>query len=108
MNSPHISMKSYNKLVRDKIVESLEARNIPYKAHIADEDEYRLKLREKLQEEVDEYLRDGEVGELADVLEVVHALSRKEGVSPEELERVRTRKAAEKGAFEKRVILEES
>ena len=72
--------------------------------------EYRQRLRDKLVEEVDEILaeREGEraaaLEELADVLEVVHALAVELGSSAEELDRIRSAKAAERGAFAERVI----
>nr|WP_184806408.1 nucleoside triphosphate pyrophosphohydrolase [Kribbella italica] len=76
----------------------------------AEPDEYRRRLRDKLVEEVDEFLSEGEaereaaLEELADVLEVVRALAVDLGSSAEEIERIRSTKAAERGAFAERVI----
>ena len=76
----------------------------------AEPDEYRRRLRDKLVEEVGEFLdvgegeRDAALEELADVLEVVHALAVELGSSAEEVERIRSAKAAERGAFAERVI----
>lgn len=41
----------YNKLIRDKVLEGLDARNIAYKFHIANSKEYNQKLHSKLLEE---------------------------------------------------------
>ena len=63
-------------------------------------------LRAKLTEEVGEYLADGTPEELADVLEVLHALAARHGLTPGDLERLRAQKAAERGGFAGRVWLE--
>ena len=96
----------YNKLVRDKIPEIIKGKGVIPKVHIASEEEYKAKLREKLSEEVQEYLEDPCIEELADILEVVYALCSLEGVSKEQLEEVREKKAIERGGFEQKIILE--
>lgn len=50
-----------------------------------------------------EFLESGELLELADILEVVYALARLDGVSSAELERRRAAKAQERGGFERRL-----
>ncbi|MBT7706701.1 nucleoside triphosphate pyrophosphohydrolase [archaeon] len=62
----------YNKLVRDKIPEIIAGNGDTAATHIATDEEYRGKLREKLQEEVNEFLEELDNGELADILEVVY------------------------------------
>ena len=96
-------MTTYNKLVRDKIPEILDKKDITYEKRIANEAEYRVELLKKLQEEVSEFADDASVEELADVLEVVKALEQ----LPEyiNLESVREQKAADRGAFNERIIL---
>ena len=54
--------------------------------------DFQVALRHKLQEEVDEFFESGEVGELADVLEVVYALAQTKGLAPVDLEAMRRRK----------------
>ena len=49
-------MKVYNKLVRDKITDIIEADGRIAKYRILDNNEYRQQLNSKLQEEVKEYL----------------------------------------------------
>jgi predicted house-cleaning noncanonical NTP pyrophosphatase (MazG superfamily) len=60
----------YNKVVRDKIPEIIEADNCNLKTHIANEEEYWEKLKEKLNEEVQEFIKEDTKEELADILEV--------------------------------------
>ncbi len=97
----------YNKLVRDKICDIIKLEGKTPVIRIADKEEYFPKLREKLQEEVDEFAESHEVEELVDIMEVVYALAEQKGISYEELERRRQRKADEKGTFAKMMILEE-
>lgn len=60
----------------------------------------------KLQEEVSEYLEDNIIEELADVLEVIHAIALFHQVTLSELETVRKKKAVERGGFARRIFLE--
>lgn len=97
----------FDKLVRDKIPESIVKSGQKPKIHIATEVEYRQKLKLKLQEEVNEYLKDNNIKELADIIEVVYAIADFNKLKPEDLELMRLKKLREKGGFEKRIILEE-
>lgn len=102
-------MKTYDKLVRDRIPEIFEARG--RKASFAvctDDAEYLTRLVAKLREEVDEFDRDRNTEELADVLEVVRALCARLGIEPADVEALRAKKTEERGAFEKRLILIET
>jgi predicted house-cleaning noncanonical NTP pyrophosphatase (MazG superfamily) len=99
-------MKKIIKLVRDRIPQIIEKGHLKATFYIADEDEYRYRLRNKLQEEVDEYLADTTIEELADIMEVVYALAQVHGISVDQLEAVRKKKAQERGAFQKRLVIE--
>lgn len=99
-------MKVHNKLVRDRIPEIIEKNGQKCRTRTLAEAEYARELRKKLREEVAEYEKDGGLEELADIMEVVLALSRIEGGNPDELENVRRKKAGERGAFEDRIFLE--
>lgn len=97
----------HHKLVRDNIPTIIEQQHKTPITHIADEKEYHLELYKKLQEEVSEFLHDESVEELADILEVIYALARHEfHITPQELELLREEKAAKRGRFKKRIILE--
>ncbi|WP_432894567.1 nucleoside triphosphate pyrophosphohydrolase [Kribbella sp. CA-245084] len=100
-------MNAGGKLVRDRIPEIIRASGAEPISYRAEGAEYRSRLRDKLLEEVDEFLAaDGEaaVEELADVLEVVYALAADLGTSKEALETTRATKAGERGTFSNRVI----
>jgi predicted house-cleaning noncanonical NTP pyrophosphatase (MazG superfamily) len=67
--------------------------------------EYAARLRDKLGEEVAEFLAsDGDLTEVADILEVVYALAAAGGTSQAELEALRAAKAASNGAFTQRLV----
>jgi len=93
------------KLVRDKIPEIIEKNNEKAITRIATDEEYKLELIKKLKEEIDEFAESGEIEELADILEVVYAISKHKNISLEELEKKRIKKAEERGSFDKKIIL---
>lgn len=95
--------ESYNKLVRDKIPEILDAKNVSYEKRIASSKEYKIKLINKLSEEAKEFLEAGDPGELADVIEVIEAL--KALPDYKKVEELRNKKLKERGGFIKRIII---
>lgn len=101
-------MKIYNKLVRDKIIDIIEADGRIAKYRILDENEYRRELNKKLQEEVKEYLEDNNVEELADIVKVIYGILNSTDVSIKEFEKIRINKQEKRGAFEKKIYLEET
>ena len=93
------------KLVRDKIPQIIRAHGLEPVTYVADAVEYGTRLREKLTEEVAEFLAsDSDTEELADILEVVYALAALAGIDREQLEQLRAAKADERGAFAGRII----
>lgn len=98
----------YNKLVRDRIPEIIRKKGAIPIAHTASDDEYWQKLKEKLQEEVDEFMQDDNKEEVADILEVIYAICDYKGIDRAELELLRKKKAKERGGFKNRLILDET
>lgn len=99
-------MREYNKLVRDKIPEIISNNGENPKIRILDNIEYKKELDRKLLEEVNEYLKDDNIEELADVEEVLLAILSYKDTSIEEFEKIRKEKEDKRGAFEKRIYLE--
>lgn len=93
------------KLVRDRIPDIFRAEGLDPVIRMAGEEEYAVRLRDKLREEVEEFLAsDDDPEELANILEVLHALARQIGVDPEQVEQLRAAKAAKAGGFSDRLI----
>lgn len=103
-----MAVKVYNKLVRDKIPEIIEADGRKCKTEILSEEAYLKMVDAKLDEELAEYHKDQNIEELADLLEVIYAAAQARGYSVEELERVRVAKVEKRGAFQKKILLKET
>ena len=101
-------MKTYNKLIRDKIPEIIQADGRTCKTEILSDEDYLAHLNKKLLEEVNEYEESQEIEELADLEEVLRAILTAKGVSYEEFERIRKDKVDKRGAFEKKLLLIET
>lgn len=97
----------YNKLVRDRIPEIINSKGDECITEILPEDKYLEMLDEKLDEELKEYHEDQNIEELADLVEVIYAVTKARGYTLEELEKTRREKAEKRGAFEKRILLKE-
>ncbi len=97
--------KVYNKLVRDKIPEIIEAAGEKPVTRILGNKEYLQSLVAKLSEEYDEFKEVLNIEELADLQEVIFALA-DVIASREELEKVRVEKAAKRGTFKNKIFLE--
>lgn len=104
-------MPTYNKLVRDRIPEIIKHNEKTPITRILDEKEYIEEIGKKVEEELTEYVeaekKNHKVEELADLLEFVNALAQYEGVTLEDVEKVRKQKAKKRGGFQERIFLVE-
>lgn len=98
-------MTIHHKLVRDRIPEIIEASGKTCSIRILSDEEYIAALDAKLQEELNEYLSDGSMEELADLLEVMMAAAKARGHDFSEVEAIRREKADKRGGFERRIWL---
>ena len=98
-------IKTYNKLVRDRIPEIIEASGAKCKTKTLSNGEYLKMVDAKLDEELAEYHNDQNIEELADILELIRAAAIARGYTIDELERVRAEKAEKRGGFEKKIFL---
>ena len=99
-------MKVYNKLVRDKIPEIIQNSGKTCAAYILTDEEYIEALESKLNEEVAEYQADKNLEEMADGVEVLHAICLARGYSLDDLEAMRAKKTEERGDFSEKIFLE--
>lgn len=96
---------SQGKLVRDKIPQIIRSKGLEPVIYTASIEEYAARLRDKLREEVEEFLAsDNDPEELADILEVLYALAEQAGADRLQLEKLRAVKAGERGGFAARII----
>lgn len=94
------------KLVRDRVDEIGPPRAMGYRP-TRDRAEHVELLRQKLGEEVIEYLLDPSEGELADILEVISALCKVDlGTQVTELIEIARGKREERGGFEHGLVME--
>lgn len=102
-------MPDYNKLVRDRIPEIIESTGKKFSTRILDNDEYIKELKKKSFEELEEYVSttndEDALEELADLLEIIHALAEYHGASFEKLEEIRKKKAEKRGGFKEKIFL---
>ena len=97
----------YNKLVRDRIPEIIEASGKSCVTEILSDKAYLRLVDAKLDEELAEYHSDQNIEELADLLEVIYAAAMARGHTLEQLESVRAAKAEKRGAFANKILLKE-
>ncbi|AOT71910.1 nucleoside triphosphate pyrophosphohydrolase [Geosporobacter ferrireducens] len=98
-------MPIYNKLVRDKIPDIIEAEGKRTVTAVLEKDEYYKALIVKLHEEVQEFTESDSIEEIADILEVIDAILAAKGVTNEQVSMIQERKRTERGGFEKRIML---
>lgn len=102
-------MPIYNKLVRDKILEIIQADGLKYNARVLEPQELLIEVKAKMIEEAKEFYEadnvQESVEELADILELVHTAISTLGISYEELDKVRELKKDKRGGFEKAIYL---
>ena len=104
--------KVWNKLVRDRIPEIIEADNVKAVTRTLSAAEFFDALHDKLIEEVGELKeaadREDVIAEAADILEVLTAVCDMHGVTMPEVSRRQILKRGERGAFNDRIFLLET
>lgn len=98
---------TYNKLVRDKIPESIDneqGRKCKYK--ILNDTEYLKELNRKVLEEANEFIEENSIEELGDLMEVIEAIMNLKGYNMEDVKKIMKDKTEKKGAFNNKIFLE--
>ena len=96
---------NHNKAIRDKIPEIIEKSGHSSNVKTLSDEEFLIEIEKKLSEEVSEYQNDKNPEELADILEVIYRIAKLRGISKEELEEIRIKKAEKRGGFDKNLFL---
>jgi len=97
----------HDKLVRDLIPQLIEADGHDAVTRVLEHDEFFNALKNKLREEVEEYIETEDIEELADVIEIIRALLEMQATNYDELEQIRFKKLQDKGGFIEKIYLEE-
>jgi predicted house-cleaning noncanonical NTP pyrophosphatase (MazG superfamily) len=100
-----MTVKKFDKLVRDRIPEIIESNGKSCVTEVASKEVYLKKLIDKLQEEVEEFVENPCLEELADILEVVYTIEH--ATDWGSLILAQLDKRCERGGFKKRLILKE-
>ena len=106
-NSQEADVLYYSTLIRDKVPDIIKEQGKVCIYEKLDTKEYAEKLKDKLIEECNEYIKDGTLEELVDIMEVIRAIANTKGISVTELEMIRQNKLNKKGGFQKRLLLKE-
>ncbi len=103
-------MRSFllNKLIRDKVLTSMQELGQKITYRTLTRDEFRRELAKKLLEEANELdVEDSKAPkELADLLEVIERLGQELGKDFDELRKIQLQLREERGAFDKRIYVE--
>jgi predicted house-cleaning noncanonical NTP pyrophosphatase (MazG superfamily) len=97
----------YDKLVRDKIPQIIEKSGKQPVIEVLGTEAYKRYLDKKLSEELQEYTASDSPDELADLIEVVYAILKYKKMDISDFEKLRNKKADDRGAFDKRILLKE-
>lgn len=98
-------MKVYNKLVRDKIPEIIKEKGCQAETVCISGHDYEAALKEKLIEEVTEFVNGGGLVEIADIVEVLEAILATANVSWGDIWKLKGKKKEERGGFDKKIFL---
>lgn len=93
----------FNKLIRSNLPDHMEKEGVFVNSETLATKEYIKQLKNKIIEEANEVVESTTIEELqielADVIEVIHALAEASGVSISDIEEARVKKRQEKGGF---------
>ena len=95
------------KLVRDLIPQIIEESGKSCEYHIANYDEYKVRLYEKMREELDEFISKPGEEEAADMYEVLCAICKLHKLNMRDVKYTAADKLIGRGGFGDRIILEE-
>ena len=96
----------YNKLVRDRIPEILDAEGKEYSIVKCEEEDILSYAKKKLLEEAMEFVENPSAEEAADIVEILHFILEREGITDAQVMTAVTVKRIECGGFDMGYLLE--
>jgi len=101
-------MRISDRLLRDKVAESIKQSEARVYFYQASDSEYELLLRKELEEEVNNYIlansSEYQQAALAGILEVIHTLANLTGCTSDHLESLRQKRHDEEGGYSQRIV----
>ena len=98
-------IRSYNKLVRDRIPELIKESGRASTSRILSKEEYFNALLDKIVEEIEEYRSSGLEEEIADVYEALDCLVEFKEYEPMHIDYLKLIRKEARGSFRERVLL---
>lgn len=98
-------MKEYNKLVRDRIPEIIEKSGKKAITRTLTDEEFKVFLEKKLDEEVAEFHESKDFKEIADIIEVLYAICAANGYSIGRINTELALKRFDRGSFTQKILL---
>lgn len=100
-------MPTYNKLIRNKIPQIIKTNGKTPTTRILPIKEICKKTQEELIEYLEATTKEDKLEELSDLLELINALAEYEGTTLGEIDKIRRKKAEERGGFQNRIFLQD-
>jgi len=101
-----MSQIEYKKLVRDNIPDIIKAQGKTPIVRTLSDEEYMVCLKEKLIEEVNEFIGDLSIEEFGDILEVMDAIKKHMNFKDVDISTAKSTKRLKNGSFDKKIFLE--
>lgn len=101
-------VKTHNKAVRDNIPDIIKKSGKTCTVKQLDDMDFLAELEKKLYEEINEYMADRDIEELADILEVIYRIAELKGCMGKNLEKIRMEKRVKTGCFSRNLYLFET
>lgn len=99
----------FNKLIRDKVTQKLESKNINFEVSELDQESFDRELLKKVSEEALEISKANSkeelVSEIADILFVIDEIKKQNNISQEEIDSASKINFDKKGGFDKKLFL---
>lgn len=103
-----ILVRTHNKAVRDNIPDIIKKSGKTCTIKQLDDMDFLAELEKKLYEEINEYMADRDIEELADILEVIYRIAELKGYPGKDMEKIRMEKRVKTGCFSRNLYLFET